>query len=213
MVVRPPNAETDAAAGGVFVPSGPEQRSAGGRVRRGVPKRARPFLWALLGLLVGLMLGTATLATFQASGVIAPPPIGGNLGAEAASDVVLALRQPYLSRLAAERMATVQAPIVLENVRIDVLPNERLRLLGDVPFMGQRWQAFAMMNIGVAERRIRVQVREVQVGTLVLPLDLDAVVAQPINAELARMVDESLFDVIDVATAEDRVIVRLAERR
>ncbi len=157
----------------------------------------------LLAFVCGLALGAAALATFQASGAIPPPPLEGNILAEANSDIILNIRQPYLTKVAQQRAATTQGPVPFENPRVNVMPGQRLEVVGDVPFMGQRFQAAALMTVGVVDRRVKLQVREVHVGTLRLPIDLDAAIAQPINAELARLVEDGQFD------AEDRLVLRL----
>ncbi len=89
---------------------------------------------------------------------------------------------------------------------------DRLRATGDIPFMGQRFQASAMMSVGVAERKIKLQVQEVMLGTLLLPIDLDAIFAQPINRELAQIIEDGQFDVLHVGTASDRLVLYLASR-
>ena len=168
-----------------------------------------PGWWIGLAFVAGLAIGAAVLATFQASGAIPPPPVNANVLAEASSDIILNVREPYLTKVAQQRAEATQGPVRFENPRVNVLPGDRLRVVGDVPFMGQRFQAAALMTVGVADRRVKLQVRDVQIGNLRLPMDLDAAIAQPINAELARLVEEGQFDVIDVATAEDRLVVRL----
>lgn len=211
MLTRPPDTEAGAAGGeGDPLPDPAHDPHAR---RRRFPRWVRRSLAPIVALVVGMMLGAAALATFQASGVVPQPPVGGNLSAEASSDVILNLREGYLTRLAVQRAGLAQGPIPFENVRINVLPGQRLRLLGEIPFMGQRWQASAMMTVGVVQRRIRVDVRDAQVGALLLPIDLEALVAQPLNAELARLFEDGDFDVLDVATTEDRLVVRLAAKR
>jgi hypothetical protein len=178
-----------------------------------IVRGCRPRWTTVAALLVGLLLGAAGLATFQASGTVPPPPVGGNLAAETDSDFVLSVREPYLTRMAAQQAAAIQGPVPFENVRVNILPGQQLRLLADIRFMGQRFELSTLMTVGVVNRRIQLQAGEAQLGTLVLPVDLQETLAQPINRELAQLFDSGQFDVLDVATATDRLIVRLVEKR
>ena len=205
----PPTGSGDPA---VLPPDGRAGREPEALARRRV---ARILLrqWPLaVALLVGTLLGAAALAGFQAYGAVPPPPFRGDLALEAGSDLVLTIREPYLSRIAAQQVAAAPSLVPFENVRVNVLPGDRLRVLADVPFMGQRFQASALMTVGVAERRIKLQVQEVLLGTLILPLDLDALFAQPINRELAQLVEDGGFEVLHVGTAADRLVLHLAAR-
>ena len=190
----------------------------GGRLPRRLLRRwplAAPLLrrWPLAAaLLVGVLLGAVSLAGFQASGAVPPPPLGGNIALEASSDLVLTIREPYLSRIAAQQVAAAPSLVPFENVRVNVLPGDRLRVLADIPFMGQRFQASALMTVGVADGRIKLSVREALLGTLLLPVDLDAMFAQPINQELAELVEAGQFDVLHVGTAADRLVLHLSAR-
>ena len=75
--------------------------------------------------------------------------------------------------------------------------------------MGQRFQVSTLMTVGVMARRVRVDARDMQLGNLVLPIDVDGLLAQPINQELGRMIDDGQFDVAEVTTDDDRIVVRL----
>lgn len=171
-------------------------------------RRVGPLVvaWSL-----GVIIGAAGIVGFQASGTLPPPPLATGVG-ETDSDLILTIRESYISRTAAQQVATVPSLVPLENVRVNILPNDRLRVLADVPFMGQRFQASALMSVGVVERRVRVQVQEAQLGTLLLPLDLDALFAQPINRELAALLEASQFEAVRVVTTSDRLVVSLASR-
>ena len=176
------------------------------------PRRLLPRLSTAVALVLGALVGAAALATIQAYGLVSPPPVRGSGGTYADEDVVLTLREAYLGRIAADHVAAVPTLVPVENIRLNVLPGQRLRVFGDVAFFGQRWQLSALMTVGVVDRRVRLQTQEVQVGTLVLPIDVDGIVAEPINRELDALIEENQFDVIEVATTTDRLVVRLAAR-
>lgn len=225
MVRRPPDAQL---MGGAADPAPGPWPPSPDRARPGTGRRRSWVRWGgvlLLTLIVGGALGAAVLAGVQAFGTIPPPPIGGNLAAEASSDVILNIRQPYLTRLATQHVALLSssggAPgttIAMENVRVDVLPAQRLRLLGETRIMGLPVQASVLATVRAERGRVQIQVPEqVEVGSFSLPaanvlggMSLDTLLAQPINAELAHLVEGSGFEVLDVATAEDRLVVRLA---
>ncbi|MDP8924798.1 MAG: hypothetical protein M3O34_18245 [Chloroflexota bacterium] len=175
------------------------------------PRRRRHrFPWKLLlTLVLGMLLGAALLATFQASGSLPPPPIG-DPAAELDSDVIVSIRESYLNRVIAERPTDPAAGGSLQNLKVDLEPGRRLSFVGDVPVMNQRFQANVSCTLGVVDGRIRVTVETVRVGTLALPTGLGDMLAEPLNAELARLVADDQFRIVDVATATDRVIVRLA---
>jgi hypothetical protein len=203
-----------ASAGDAMIPASDSQVAA----ERSHQRRSR---WAriasrhwpvVVALVLGTLIGAAGLAGFQAYGAVPPPPLGGNLAVAADSDLVLTIREQYLSRIAAQQVASVPSLVPFENVRVNILPGDRLRATGDIPFMGQRFQASAMMSVGVAERKIKLQVQEVMLGTLLLPIDLDAIFAQPINRELAQIIEDGQFDVLHVGTASDRLVLHLASR-
>ena len=176
------------------------------------PRRRRHFgyLWRrALILVLGILLGAALLATFQATGALPPPPVGDGT-AELESDVVVSVRESYLNRVIAENSADPAAAGPIHNLQVRLQPNRRLSFVGDVYVLNQRLQANAGGTIGVADGRIQVQVDEVRVGMLRLPADLGKLVAEPINAELERLAADDQFRIVDVATATDRVIIRLA---
>lgn len=203
-----------ASAGDASAPAADTQAAARGSDHRQtrwarIVRRQWPLAAALL---LGTLVGAAALAGFQAYGAVPPPPLGGNVAVAADSDLVLTIREQYLSRIAAQQVAMVPSLVPFENVRVNVLPGDRLRATGDIPFMGQRFQASAMMSVGVAERKIKLQVQEVMLGTLLLPIDLDAIFAQPINRELAQIIEDGQFDVLHVGTASDRLVLYLASR-
>lgn len=177
------------------------------------PSRRRSrfgYLWLrALILLLGMLLGAALLATFQATGAVPPPPVGDGT-AELESDVVLSIRESYLNRVIAERASDPAAAGPIQNLRVELHPNRRLQFVGDVLVLNQWLQANADGALGVADGRIHVAVDEVRVGRLRLPVQLGALIAQPINAELERLTVDDQFRIVDVATATDRIIVRLA---
>jgi hypothetical protein len=166
-----------------------------------------------LTFLIGAAIGAAALATCQASGVVSPPPAGGNVAAEAESDIILTIREPYLSRLAAEQTAGLQLPVPLEDVRVDLLPGRHVRLLGNVRFMGQRVELAAPMTVAVNQRQVRLAASTLELGALAVPIDLDQLVAEPINREAARLVADGRFEVVDVTTTNDQLILRLTARQ
>ena len=174
-----------------------------------VPRRRSRFgfLWLrLLILLLGMLLGAALLATFQATGTIPPTPVGDG-AAELESDIVVSVRESYLNRQIAERAAAA-GPV--QNLQVELQPNRRLTFVGDVQVLNQRLRANANGSLGVSDGRVQVQVEEVRVGTLRLPADLGRVVAEPMNAELQRLAADDQFRIVDVATATDRIVIRLA---
>lgn len=176
------------------------------------PRRRSHFgyLWLrALILLLGMLLGAALLATFQATGNLPPPPVGDGT-AELESDVVLSIREAYLNRVIAERASDPAAASPIQNLQVELHPNRRLAFVGDVQVFNQRLKANANGIVGVADGRIQVQVDEVQVGTLRLPAELGNLVAQPINVELERLAPDDQFRIVDVATATDRIVIRLA---
>ena len=179
----------------------------------GPPPRRRSrfgYLWLrALILLLGMLLGAALLATFQATGNLPPPPVGDGT-AELESDVVLSIRESYLNRAIAERAADPAAAGPIQNLQVELQPNRRLSFVGDVHVLNQQLQANASGTLGVADGRVQVVVDEVRVGNLRLPADLGRLVAEPINAELARLASDDQFRIVDVATATDRVVIRLA---
>ena len=198
---------------GVSAPEGHHHEASTSHAHHRRVGRALLRLWPVaVALLLGAALGAAALAGFQAYGAVPPPPLRGSVAAEADSDLILTIREPYLSQIAAQQVAATPSLVPFENVRVNVLPGDRLRVLGDIPFMGQRFQASASMTVGVADRQIKLQVREVLLGTLLLPVDLDAIFAQPINRELAELVEAGGFEVLHVATAADRLVLHLAQR-
>ena len=168
------------------------------------------FLWLrALILLLGMLLGAALLATFQATGTVPPTPIG-DAAAELESDVVITVRESYLNGMIAERSADSATGGPVQNLQVELQPNRRLAFVGDVQVLNQRLRANAGGSIGVADGRVRVEVDEVRVGTLRLPPDLGRLVAEPVNAELERLAFDEEFRIVDVATATDRIVVRLA---
>lgn len=168
------------------------------------------FLWLrALILLLGMLLGAALLATFQATGTLPPPPVGDGT-TELESDVVLSIRESYLNRMIAERGADPATAGPIQNLQVELQPNRRLAFVGDVTVLNQRLRANAGGMVGVVDGRVQVQVDEVRVGTLRLPADLGNLVAQPINAELERLAADDHFQIVDVATATDRIVIRLA---
>lgn len=176
------------------------------------PRRRSHFgyLWLrALILLLGMLLGAALLATFQATGNLPPPPLGDGT-AELESDVVLSIRESYLNRVITERASDPAAASPIQNLQVELHPNRRLAFVGDVHVFNQRLRANANGAIGVADGRIQVQVDEVWVGTLRLPAELGSLVAQPINAELEHLAPGDQFRIVDVATATDRIVIRLA---
>jgi len=172
-------------------------------------RRLRSVGWRLLILVTGMLLGAATLATFQASGALPPPPVG-DVAVDADSDVIVSVRQSYLNRVVAERAAESGGAGPLQDMRIDLEPGRRVILGGDVTVLNQRFRATANGTIGVADGRVQVAFDQVRVGTLTLPVGLGEMVAAPINEELNRVSAGDDFRIVDVATTSDRVIVRLA---
>jgi hypothetical protein len=211
MIARPPDggAGRDAAAEEFPAPPRPEPAGplAGALRRLGVG--GRPRRSTVLAFLAGALLGPLVLLLVQAMSVRPSTTVGTRGPGGSGNDLVLTIQEPYLSLIAEQRLATIPAPIRLENVRVDVLPGERLVLLADVPFMGQRFQVSTLMTVGVMARRVRVDARDMQLGNLVLPIDVDRLLAQPINQELRRMIDDGQFDVAEVTTDDDRIVVRL----
>ena len=211
MIARPPDggAGRDAAAEEFPAPPRPEPAGplAGALRRLGVA--GRPRRSTVLAFLAGALLGPLVLLLVQAMSVRPSTTVGTRGPGGSGNDLVLTIQEPYLSLIAEQRLATIPAPIRLENVRVDVLPGERLVLLADVPFMGQRFQVSTLMTVGVMARRVRVDARDMQLGNLVLPIDVDRLLAQPINQELRRMIDDGQFDVAEVTTDDDRIVVRL----
>jgi hypothetical protein len=173
-------------------------------------RRHRHVIHGGLSMLVGAVLGAAALATIQATGTLPPPPIGGDPFAEQDADVVVSLRESYINRLVAEHAARTGAAGPLQNLRVDVLPGRRMEVRGDVAFLNQPLEASASGLLSAADGRVRVEFDAVRVGTLNLPATLGETVAAPINAELDRLSADEQFRIVDVATAADRVIVRLA---
>lgn len=165
-----------------------------------------------LAAVVGAVLGALTLTLFQAVGAVDPPPLGLNQALEAESDLILSVREPYLTSIAARRAAQAEGPVPFENVRVDVQPGERLIVLGDVRFMGQSFRATALMTVGVVNRRVRLRAESFHIGAIQVPIDLEQLVAEPINRELAEMFNTGQFAPIDVATSSDRLVVRLVEQ-
>lgn len=179
----------------------------------GPPSRRRSrfgFLWLrALILLLGMLLGAALLATFQATGSLPPPPVGDR-AAEQDADVIVSIRESYLNRVIAERAAASAVSGPLQHLELDLEPGGRLSFVGDVLVLNQSLRANASGTVGVADGRIRIDVNAVQVGTLRLPPELGNLVADPVNAELERLAPDDRFRIVDVATASDRIMVRLA---
>ena len=179
----------------------------------GPPPRRRSrfgYLWLrALILLLGMLLGAALLATFQATGKLPPPPVG-NRNADRESDVIVSIREAYLNRMIAERTADPAQAGPVRNLQVNVQADQRLQFVGEVQVLNQRFQANADGSLGVSDGRVQVQLDEVRVGTLRLPADLGRLIAEPINAELARLVPDDQFRIVDVATVTDRIDVRLA---
>lgn len=179
--------------------------SESGRRRRGsgIP-------WSRLSHLVaGMVLGAAVLATCQATGSL-PPTDVGQLGAALESDVEVSIREAYLNRAIAEQAALNGSPGPIQNVRVDLQPQQRVELTADVSFMNQQLVGTATGLLSVADGRMRVDVDGVQVGSLRLPVGLGELVSEPINAELDRLLADGQFRIAGVATTTDRLIVRLA---
>ena len=211
MIARPPDrgAGRDTAAEELPAPPRPEPaRPLAGALRR-LGVGGRPCRATVLAFLAGALLGPLVLLAVQALSARHSTAVGTRGPGGGGNDLVLTIQEPYLSLIAEQRLVSIPAPIRLENVRVDVLPGERLVLLADVPFMGQRFQVSTLMTVGVMARRVRVDARDMQLGNLVLPIDVDGLLAQPINQELGRMVDDGQFDVAEVTTGDDRIVVRL----
>jgi len=172
----------------------------------------RPRWATILAFILGAILGPAVLLMVQALSAPRAESIGPRISAASGQDLVLTLQEPYLTSLVQQRLAAIQGPVRLENPRIDVMPGERLVLIAEVPFMGQRFEASALMAVGVVDRLVRLDAREVMLGSLVLPIDIDALLTQPINRELAQMARDGQLDVVAVTTSDDRMTVRLSPR-
>jgi hypothetical protein len=174
-----------------------------------LPRWARCRRSTLLAGLAGTLLGMLTLTLFQGVGAVDPPPIGLNQSLEAESDLILSVRESYLTSIAASEVARLGTPIPLENVRVDVQPGQRIVVIGDGQFMGIRAPAIALMTVGIADSQVRLRAESLHFGALQLPVDLQRMVADPINQQLAQMFNASQFVPIDVATSSDRLVVRL----
>lgn len=172
----------------------------------------RPRGATILAFILGAILGSAALLMAQALSAPRAASIVPRISAASGQDLVLTLQEPYLTSLMQQRLGAIQGPIRLENPRIDVLSGERIVLVAEAPFMGQRFEASALMAIGVVDRQVRLDAREVMLGSLVLPIDLDGLLTQPINRELAQMARDGQFDVVEVTTSDDRVVLRLTPR-
>jgi hypothetical protein len=211
MIARPPDggAGRDTAAEELPAPPRPEPASPLSDALRRLGVGGRPRRSTVLAFLAGALLGPLILLLVQALSVRPSTAVGTRGPGEGGNDLVLTLQEPYLSLAAQQRLASIPAPIRLENVRVDVLPGERVVLLGEAPFMGQRFEVSTLMTVGVVGRRVHVDAGDVQLGNLTLPIDVDGLLAQPINQELGRMVDDGQFDVAEVTTGDDRIVVRL----
>ena len=215
MIARPPESSDSGAPTGENESAPPPDLSRGGRstrLLRGVGWARRPRWTTILAFILGAILGPAVLLTVQALSAPRAASIGPRISAAGGQDLVLTLQEPYLSALVQQRLAAVQGPVRLENPRIDVVPGERLVLIAEVPFMGQRFEASALMAVGVVDGLARLDAREVMLGSLVLPIDIDGLLTQPINRELAQMARDGQLDVVEVTTSDDRMMVRLSPR-
>src|SRR3712207_1165038 len=117
------------------------------------PRRRSRFgyLWLrALILLLGMLLGAALLATFQATGKLPPPPPITSRTAEQESDVVVSIREAYLNRVIAERTADPAQAGPIRNLQVNVRPDRQLQFVGDVHVFNQRLEANAGGIIGVA---------------------------------------------------------------
>ncbi len=106
------------------------------------PRRRSRFgyLWLrALILLLGMLLGAALLATFQATGKVPPPPPISSRTAELESDIVVSIRESYLNRIIAERTADPAQAGPIQNLRVNVQPDRRLTFTGEVQVLNQRF--------------------------------------------------------------------------
>ncbi len=165
-----------------------------------------------LVFLVGLVVGALLLAVTQVF-LLRPPPLAPS--APASADLQILFRNQFLTRELQAQASQVAAPLTFQGLTVQSEPGLGLVLTGRVsaPNVGVAIPARIVVHPVVVQNHVRIDVVQVQAGTLKIPGAIFQGLAASINRQLDQSLGNSGDRIVNLTTTEEGLLVDVAIAR